>query len=262
LHGDDDAARCIRPGYNMADSHRYTFTAFDQRVQTPFDGSATTQYGSIATYEPLAIFDQVALEITAQEISDATQPTLTVKLSHSADGRWWLQKLVALDALTLTPNDPNVRYAFESGASPLLRFARLEVTLTGNSGSASADVRIVATVNDTRETQFARQMRKILNRQKHLEDTNFGCVDVLRGGSRIFPTKGTWLYDITQPDPRTHTVPAARGGFITKRDGHWYVVGDAQLCHRGGHVVVMSRPGSTVEVDLRQAAKHGAPGSC
>jgi hypothetical protein len=162
-----------------------TIVPFDDYVATT--GTSVTERSSLEFAIILGLFDQIAFQVTAQEVS-GTNPFLTVQLFHSPDGHQWLPKNATpeVDNELLSPSSENIYVGFDDGSNPNLRFVRFHVKLsTPNTGPLNTHVRIDATLNDSRESDFARQMKALIEETQDQDK----CEQYIPGGT---PLEGDW----------------------------------------------------------------------
>lgn len=107
-------------------------------------------YGTAAFYsvptlnDALGFADALTLQLIADQAS-GTNPTLTARVQHSADGEHWHDRSASpeVDAVTLSPSTVTVALAPDTGAIPCLTFRRVAISLGGT--SPSVHVRVLAT---------------------------------------------------------------------------------------------------------------------
>jgi hypothetical protein len=141
-----------------------TLKIFEDYVQTA-TGSATTYYTSAEFDAPLALLDQIAVEVRAEQGVPGANPSITAKLQHCANGRSWHDKAGTpeIPSYVLDPlvADNNVRVGLSDGTVPSLSLVRVAITISA-AAAAFARVIVKATLNDVRENAFARHVGNVI----------------------------------------------------------------------------------------------------
>jgi hypothetical protein len=145
--------------------NRLTFVAYDSHLST--SGTSWIAYSSAGIQHKLAVFDQLAFEVVADEVAGMI-PKLEVSLEHSADGEHFLPKAASpeIPETQLDVVNPNVLLGFDDGLKATLRFVRFKFKLTSANPGVRARVRVSATVNDIRQGRFAIKMRKLMEKSE------------------------------------------------------------------------------------------------
>jgi hypothetical protein len=223
-----------------------TFRVFDDWIETT-NGSPASFYSSSAFCEGLGLLDQIAFEVEAAQ-GPGFNPELEIQLTHSADGMNWMDKAAApeLPAYVLDAGNPdlNVRVGLDDGTTPTLRYVQFKLTISA-AGGATAKVRLVATINDVRQTAFSRRVKHTI---KELAESN-PCKEMVQGGRRIDNSEydtNVWYWA-----KRVWEAKGENQSFVKKTGAEDYQLRhDASLCiTEDGHKVVSRRGKKSVVVD-------------
>lgn len=115
---------------------RLLLPAFDDVVT-----GTTPVYSDASLNEQLGRFDQLSIQIVADQVSGTT-PTITVAIEHCNDGRNWIPKSgSSVGPTPLATTSTNVLSLADSGTDPSMALVRLRVTLAGGT-TAQAHVKI------------------------------------------------------------------------------------------------------------------------
>jgi hypothetical protein len=251
----------------------YTFLAFDDWVQKTGPGSGSASVTSSQKHdEILGLLDQIAFEVNAAQGTTGANPSIEVRLLHSADGEHWRSKSTAAEVpnylLDSTEPDLNVRIGLDDGLLPSLRFVRFQITITA-AAAARARVRIHATLNDVRENAFARKMVHIIRK---LEKSN-PCTRMIQGGTVLPNDEETrrWVWELAKAERLSVNGNKKKNGMIEIKceetinpiipdtsECRFKVPLDASICIGRDGSAAFSRPG-TQSVGL---SKEGDESPC
>lgn len=114
---------------------RSVISVFDE-----FIPDATALYTGAQWNEALGTYDKIAIQAIADQV--ASTPTLTVVIEHSNDQRNWATRSTPI-AVTLTSGTNNL-VGTDNGSTPGLAYARLKISLSGN----SAHLKVIVCLRD------------------------------------------------------------------------------------------------------------------
>jgi hypothetical protein len=239
--------------------NRLSVTPFNEYVVIDQFSTSTTVYTSLKHAPTLGMFDQIAYQVSVQQARTSANPSITVLLAHSADGKNWLPKpgTPIINNHPIDPATSNPLLGFDDGTTPSLRFVRFEITLTVvGSGPVSASVRIDATLNDVREGDFAYSMRRKIEK----EEEAWATTTCYPGGTPVDPSM-FGVNMLFNTDDQGYTVGEQIGGLQISNPTEptsesrtefpvyatWEVPPGSELCvGTEGTLTVSTTSGSTV----------------
>lgn len=115
---------------------------FREVFNAPISGTgSTTVYTPAELNAPLAQADTFYISARTTQVS-GTSVTLTVAIEHSNDGVNWTNKSTPISAASVTANNVNLNYGWDTGTTPGGCFHRLAITLGGTNPSGMVQVMV------------------------------------------------------------------------------------------------------------------------